>query len=241
MRFPFRAAVLSAVVLACGSAIAVADPSVAFQGDSTPQVAYIEHAASGLSADDLGLNDLTDSTEAPGATAPADILQPSQPGATHAMAPAFPPAIAPAIATPQRVPGRTLSDLVGDHADTDTQDGEHECLARAVYYESQGEPLAGQLAVAEVIINRSRSGRFASSICGVVRQRGQFSFVRGGVIPQPPQAARNWRTAVAISRIAIADLADSAASRALFFHARRVNPGWRLTRVATVGNHVFYR
>ena len=39
----------------------------------------------------------------------------------------------------------------------------------------------------------------------------------------------------------MADLADSPAPRALFFHARRVNPGWRLTRVATVGNHVFYR
>ena len=240
MRFPFRAAALAAVVLACGSAVAVADPSVAFQGDSTPQVAYIEHAASGLTADNLGLNDLDDSADTP-ATDSSDILQPTQPGATHAMAPAFPPSAAPAIATPQRLPGRSLSDLVGDHADSDTLDAEHECLARAVYYESQGEPLAGQLAVAEVIINRSRSGRFASSICGVVRQRGQFSFVRGGVIPQPPQSARNWRVAVAIARIAIADLADSAASRALFFHARRVNPGWRLTRVATVGNHVFYR
>lgn len=240
MRFPFRAAALSAVILSCGAVIVAAAPSNAFEADSTPQVSYIEHAASGLTADNLGLNDLDETAETP-ATGPSDILQPSQPGATHAMAPAFPPAAAPAIAPPQRVPGRSLSDLVGDHADSDTLDGEHECLARAVYYESQGEPLAGQLAVAEVIINRARSGRFASSICGVVRQRGQFSFVRGGVIPQPPQSARNWRTAVAIARIAIADLADSAASRALFFHARRVNPGWRLTRVATVGNHVFYR
>ena len=61
------------------------------------------------------------------------------------------------------------------------------------------------------------------------------------MIPQPPQSARNWRTAVAISRIALADLADSPAENALFFHARRVNPGWRLRRVATVGNHIFYR
>ena len=240
MRFSFRAGALSAAILSCCVAVA-ADPSVAFEADTTPQVTYIEHAASGLTADNLGLNDVTDSAVAPAAAEPADRFQPSQPVATHAMAPAFPPAATPAIATPERIPGRSLSDLVGDHASTDTLDGEHECLARAVYYESQGEPLSGQLAVAEVIINRSRSGRFASSICGVVRQRGQFSFVRGGVIPQPPQSARNWRTAVAIARIAIADLADSAASRALFFHARRVNPGWRLTRVATVGNHVFYR
>ena len=145
------------------------------------------------------------------------------------------------FAAPERDPRRSLAQLVGDHAGADTQDAEQECLARAVYYESQGEPLTGQLSVAEVIINRSRSGRFPSSVCGVVRQAGQFSFVRRGNIPQPPQGARNWRTAVAISRIAMADLADSPASRALFFHARRVNPGWRLTRVATVGNHVFYR
>jgi spore germination cell wall hydrolase CwlJ-like protein len=239
MRFSFRVAGLSAVILSCCAAVA-ADPSVAFEADSTPQVTYIEHAASGLTADNLGLNDLSDAAPAPAADA-ADALQPAQPVATHAMAPAFPPSMSRAIATPQRLPGRSLGDLVGDHAATDTLDSEHECLARAVYYESQGEPLTGQLTVAEVIINRSRSGRFPSSICGVVRQAGQFSFVRRGVIPQPPQSARNWRTAVAISRIAIADLADGGAPRALFFHARRVNPGWRLTRVATVGNHVFYR
>jgi spore germination cell wall hydrolase CwlJ-like protein len=93
-----------------------------------------------------------------------------------------------------------------------------------------------------VIINRSTSGRFPSSICGVVRQPSQFSFVRGGRIPTPPQSSAGWRTAVAIAHIALDDLADSGASRAMFFHARRVSPGWRnLTRVATVGNHVFYR
>jgi len=53
--------------------------------------------------------------------------------------------------------------------------------------------------------------------------------------------APHARNAVAIARIAREDLADGAAPSALFFHARRVNPGWRLTRVATVGNHVFYR
>ena len=236
MRFPFRAAALAAVAFSLCSAVVVVDPSVAYEADTTPQVTYIEHAASGLTADNLGLNDIAD--PAPG---PADGFQPTQPVATHAMAPALPSSVTPAIATPQRLPGRSLSDLVGEHAGSGTADAEHECLARAVYYESQGEPLTGQLTVAEVIINRSRSGRFPSSICGVVRQAGQFSFVRRGVIPQPPQSARNWRTAVAISRIAIADLADGAAPRALFFHARRVNPGWRLTRVATVGNHVFYR
>ena len=135
----------------------------------------------------------------------------------------------------------SLAELVALHADSATADEESECLARAVYWESRGEPLAGQLAVAEVVINRARSGRFAQTLCGVVRQPFQFSFVRRGYIPQPPLASRDGQTAVAIARIATDRLAAGGAPEALFFHARRVHPGWRLTRVATVGNHVFYR
>jgi N-acetylmuramoyl-L-alanine amidase len=147
---------------------------------------------------------------------------------------------APALAQPA-APTRTLANLVGAYSGSETGDGESECLARAVYWESRGEPLSGQLAVAEVVINRARSGRFAPTLCGVVRQPYQFSFVRRGAIPQPPSGSRDWHIAVAIARIATERLADGGAPSALFFHARRINPGWRLTRVATVGNHVFYR
>src|SRR5688500_19942002 len=58
---------------------------------------------------------------------------------------------------PEARRGRSLAQLVADHAATTTPDAEAECLARAVYFESKGEPLAGQLSVAEVIINRSQS------------------------------------------------------------------------------------
>lgn len=149
------------------------------------------------------------------------------------------PEARPEIAPPAQAP--SLAVLVAAHAGTETGNEESECLARAVYWESRGEPLSGQLAVAEVVINRARSGRFAPTLCGVVRQPSQFSFVRRGYIPQPPQASRDWHTAVAIARIATERLAQGGAPQALFFHARRINPGWRLTRVATVGNHVFYR
>ena len=152
------------------------------------------------------------------------------------------PAPPVADAVPEvRAEAPSLAELVTAHAGTETANEESECLARAVYWESRGEPLAGQLAVAEVVINRARSGRFAPTLCGVVRQPSQFSFVRRGYIPQPPQASRDWHTAVAIARIATERLAQGGAPQALFFHARRINPGWRLTRVATVGNHVFYR
>ena len=136
---------------------------------------------------------------------------------------------------------RPLDELVADYASTEPRDEQAECLASAVFWESNGEPLAGQLAVAEVIINRARSGRFASTLCGVITQRSQFSFVRGGRIPTPPQASEGWRRAVAIAHIAMDDLADSPVSTALFFHARYVRPGWRLQRLAAVGNHIFYR
>ena len=137
---------------------------------------------------------------------------------------------------------RNLYELVSLHSSSTTADAEHECLANAVYFESKGEPLAGQLSVAEVVLNRARSGRFASSVCGVVKQRGQFSFVRGGRLPAVPRAAAAWKKAVAIAHIAREDMADSPAARALFFHATRVRPAWRgLKRIATVGNHIFYR
>ena len=118
---------------------------------------------------------------------------------------------------------------------------EEECLAGAVYFESRNESLEGQHAVADVVINRAESGRFPASICGVVYQPSQFSFVRGGRMPAINRGSTDWREAVAIARVAMDDEWQSAAPKALFFHATRVSPGWKLKRVATVGNHVFYR
>ena len=170
------------------------------------------------------------------------------PGLVPAIVPAFPPAAQPQaepdedqVQPPVRRNAPSLADLVYENAASTTPDEESQCLARAVYWESKGEPLEGQLAVARVIINRARSGRFAPTLCGVVRQRSQFSFVHGGNIPAPPQGSREWQTAVAIARIAEANLAGCAASEALFFHARYVHPAWHLTRIAALGNHIFYR
>lgn len=120
-------------------------------------------------------------------------------------------------------------------------DEELNCIAIGVYYESKGEPLTGQLAVADVILNRASSGRFPPSACGVLTQRSQFSFVRGGRLPDVDTSRPAWKTAVAIARIARDDLWKSPAKGALFFHARRVSPNWGKTRVASLGNHIFYR
>ena len=72
-------------------------------------------------------------------------------------------------------------------------------------------------------------------------QRGQFSFVHGGPLPHVPHDNRQWQTAVAIAKIVDRGLKDSEVGNALFFHARYVSPGWRLKRVASIGNHVFFR
>lgn len=232
MRFPLRAAALAAAAFAVFSAAGFTAPSFAYQAEAQPGVSYIEHAATTLTADNLGLNEIPDADVGPVVT--------DTPVAVHALAPAF-PAAPDALAPPLERGDRSLAELVAELSGTETTNPETDCLARAIYYESKGEPLVGQLSVAEVILNRAESGRFPSTICGVVRQAGQFSFVRRGHIPTPPASSRDWRVAVGVARVAVQDLADGDAPRALFFHARHVRPGWRLTRVATVGNHVFYR
>ena len=139
-------------------------------------------------------------------------------------------------------PTASLAELVAQMRGTEPGSRELECLAVGVYFEAKSEPLAGQLAVADVIANRANSnGRFPSSYCGVLFQRGQFSFVRGKSWPAVNRTGRQWQNAVAIAKIVDQDLKDSAVGNALFFHAKRVSPGWRLKRIASVGNHVFYR
>ena len=149
----------------------------------------------------------------------------------------------PSPSTPSRdLSALDLGGLVAQLRSSDPGSRELECLAVGVYFESKSEPLAGQLAVGEVIANRANSnGRFPSSYCGVLFQRSQFSFIRGRGLPSVPRASRQWQNAVAIAKIVDRDLKDSAAPKALFFHARRVSPGWKLKRVASIGNHVFYR
>jgi spore germination cell wall hydrolase CwlJ-like protein len=135
----------------------------------------------------------------------------------------------------------SLSALVARFSGTPAADREAECLATAVYFEAKSESLDGQLAVAQTILNRTRSGRFPASVCGVVFQPGQFSFVRRNGFPPVARSSSHWQTALAIAHIAENGLWDSSVENALYFHARRVRPSWRMERVASVGNHVFYR
>jgi len=139
-------------------------------------------------------------------------------------------------------PSEDLASMVADLRGPEAGSRELECLATGIYFESKSEPLAGQLAVGQVIANRADSGgRFPSTYCGVLFQRGQFSFVHGGSLPHVAHSNRQWQTAVAIAKIVDQHLKDSPVGNALFFHARYVSPGWHLKKVASIGNHVFFR
>ena len=135
----------------------------------------------------------------------------------------------------------SLAELVEMTSAPATLSDELECLAGAIYFEAKGESLAGQLAVGRVVVARSKSGRFPGSYCGVVFQPSQFSFVRGGALPYIKKQSIDWKEAVAIAQIAHEGTWRSPVEGALFFHASRVSPGWRLQRLARVDNHIFYR
>ena len=145
-------------------------------------------------------------------------------------------------AAPQIKPVGDLSEMVAQLRGPVAGSRELECLAIGIYFESKSEPLAGQLAVGKVIANRAQSGgRFPGTYCGVLFQRGQFSFVRGHSWPQISKGGKQWQTAVAIAKIVDQDLKESKVGEALFFHAKRVHPGWRMKQVASIGNHIFFR
>ena len=194
--------------------------------------------AASASLPEIAIPDLLDPQGEPQLSQPeTDRAQPEQnPLATEPEAPIE------AVETTPVKPAGDLPAMVAQLRGSEAGSHELECLATGIYFESKGEPLAGQLAVGQVIANRAQSGgRFPSTYCGVLFQRGQFSFVHGSRLPTVPRSNRQWQTAVAIAKIVDQDLKESSVGNALFFHARYVSPGWRLKRVASIGNHVFYR
>jgi spore germination cell wall hydrolase CwlJ-like protein len=206
---------------------------------------------------------LTASTIAPAQAGPTDtpLVSAANTSLTASSPEVVAPNVQPAIAQPDAAipvtpetttPDETaqpaidrsedLASMVADLHSPEAGSSELECLATGIYFEAKGEPLAGQLGVGQVIANRAESGgRFPSTYCGVLFQRGQFSFIHGHSLPHVSHESRQWQTAVAIAKIVDQGLKDSGVGNALFFHARYVSPGWHLKRVASIGNHVFFR
>ncbi|WP_265570127.1 cell wall hydrolase [Sphingomicrobium nitratireducens] len=137
---------------------------------------------------------------------------------------------------------KTLDQLVEEYRGGDALDREANCLATAVYFEARGESLEGQLAVADVVLNRAESGQYPSDWCSVVKQKAQFSFVKNGRFPKVTEYEA-WEDAKAIARIAIDGASEIVRGDVLWYHADYVAPTWRrnLNQVTKVGVHIFYR
>ncbi len=121
-------------------------------------------------------------------------------------------------------------------------DAQWQCLKTALYFESRGESVKGQFAVAEVILNRVDSPAYPKSVCGVVQQGCQFSYTCDG----RSEAMNEGAAADIAGRIArvMLDGAPRALTRgATHFHTVNVNPNWsrRFPQTASIGSHLFYR
>ena len=117
-------------------------------------------------------------------------------------------------------------------------DQEFDCLVRNVYQESRGEPYKGKLAVALVTINRTKSERFPSTICGVVYQKSQFSWTRN--YSKVKVNAIQWQQSKDAAVMAYMNQDILGNFYATHFHSTSVNPKWKLHKIATIGNHIFY-
>ena len=130
------------------------------------------------------------------------------------------------------------------------------CLAVAIYFEARSEPIAGQLAVAQVVLNRVANERYPDTVCDVitegptypsghpVRDKCQFSFWCDGK-PEDIHDYEAWQTAIRVATIATETTAlpIDISEGAMFYHATSVSPSWRHTMqmTARIGQHIFYR
>ncbi len=117
------------------------------------------------------------------------------------------------------------------------------CIAENIYHEAKGEPHSGQVAVANVVMNRVNDKRFPSTPCAVVNQKTkgtcQFSWVCSG-----KRAIRNIKIFAEAKRIAedvYYGRQSDVTNGSKFFHSTSVSPRWKRSRTLKIGRHIFYR
>ncbi|NQV80554.1 MAG: cell wall hydrolase [Alphaproteobacteria bacterium] len=124
---------------------------------------------------------------------------------------------------------------------------EQNCLAQAVYFEARGEPLAGQFAVAAVVLNRVAHPAYPNTVCAVVfdgssrRDACQFSFACDGRADRPVPGPA-WHRSLRVAGQVLAGLRPDLTGRATHYHAETVDPAWAATLAytLTIGGHRFY-
>ncbi|SHF68680.1 Cell Wall Hydrolase [Pseudosulfitobacter pseudonitzschiae] len=135
-----------------------------------------------------------------------------------------------------------------DHQPKATGGDQWRCLSEALYFEARGETVKGQFAVAEVIMNRVKSGRFPGSVCGVIKQgtgkkyQCQFTYTCDGHADKIREQAAFNRVAK-VARAVLDGTAPKLTSGATHYHTTAVNPRWSkvYTQTARIGVHLFYR
>lgn len=122
------------------------------------------------------------------------------------------------------------------------------CLAKNIYFEAGYEPFEGKVAVAQVTINRSNSGKFPPDICDVVFQKTRFTdkvvcqftwyCERGPVIPaKTPAYIESQEVA---KKVLLENFRLPSLHGAMYYHADYVNPNWKLPKITKIGRHIFY-
>jgi spore germination cell wall hydrolase CwlJ-like protein len=126
---------------------------------------------------------------------------------------------------------------------------QEKCLAEAVYFEARGEPVRGQIAVAQVVMNRVFSGFYPTSVCGVVYQNAghhlacQFTFACDG-IPDVVREPEAWVRARKIAKATLdGQLWLPEVAKSTHYHAYWVHPSWvhEMKKMYKLGVHTFYR
>ncbi|MEM7498023.1 MAG: cell wall hydrolase [Pseudomonadota bacterium] len=145
-------------------------------------------------------------------------------------------------------PGAVINEAALARVEPGPQTDEWACLAEGLYFEARGEPVMGQIAVAEVILNRVDSRRYPDTVCGVLNQGAhrlnacQFSYNCDG---QTETIAENtaFEQVGRVAWLMLEGRPRTLTGKATHYHATHVRPRWasKLVRTARIGDHIFYR
>jgi spore germination cell wall hydrolase CwlJ-like protein len=248
-----------------GSVTGLLTPGIAtWNPDLEPEPAFVPTPDLGLGVESLG-TEASGIDSGDGSTpaipraialssttpAPADAI-PIEVAAANLVIPGFSTRRDPAEGVATLAPEATPENARHRYADLivpDAMDREQRCLAEAVYFEARSEPEDGQAAVAQVVLNRVKSGLYPGNVCGVVYQNRhrymgcQFSFACEGKslhITDGP----SWQSATRIASAVIEGRTYlSEVGGATHYHADYVRPGWsrRLQKMDVIGRHIFYQ
>ena len=114
------------------------------------------------------------------------------------------------------------------------------CLSILVFMEARSEPLVGKYAVMEVVHNRSKHHNYPNTYCGVVKQKGQFSWYKGSNSLKPPKYEKEaWDESVKVAKIFYTNKTNYTKG-SLFFNHKNIGVRFGKTLKCKIGNHVFF-